>query len=190
MVLQTPDPLTSSSCVRSFYAFFFSVQEVKTEEEVELHHVWSDKIQYEDTGEYAMLNTIEKTADSITTKHNFIAEQYGISYQFHAPSFLEEISEESKLPMLFVVFQGWPLSAAGDVIYENCIDAGVYITEKILYTVLGPKDISEPYYVYHSPDCELALEEGHNCIYNVSHEEAINKFGAYPCNRCISSIFK
>lgn len=109
--------------------FFYSMQEIKTEDAVELRHIWSEKVVFEETGAENISRVIEKTASEIVSKHNYIASQYGISYQFHVPEFLRSISDTPGGRTLFVVFQGWPLTISGDVLYENCIDAGIYITE-------------------------------------------------------------
>lgn len=167
-------------------AFFYFMQETKKDQEVELRHVWSEKIQYGTSCEYDRLELIEKITSAIVSSHNYIAAQYGISYQFHTPEFVKDISDNKKTPMLFVVFQGWPLSASGDIIYENCIDAGVYIVEKKLYTVQRPENISNPFYVYHDSECLcISEEESDKIIKNVSFEDTIQKYGAYPCSQCI-----
>ncbi len=167
-------------------AFFYYMQETKKDQAVELRHVWSEKIQYGTSGEYDRLELIEKITSAIVSSHNYIAAQYGISYQFHAPAFAKDISGNKKTPMLFVVFQGWPLSASGDIFYENCIDAGVYIVEKKLYTVQCPETISNPFCVYHDSDClYISKEERGKIIKNVSLEDTIQKYGAYPCSQCI-----
>ena len=111
-------------------AFFFSLQEIQTEDGHELGHVWSDKIMYSAPGMHGVTETIEETASSLVSKHNYIASQYGISYQFHVPQFLINDAGNQESITIFVVFQGWPLTAAGDVIYENCVDAGIYIEGK------------------------------------------------------------
>lgn len=93
---------------------------------------WSRKIPYLLTGEKEMDQKIlkeylEKHVGKIITDHNYIAEQYGIEYEFFVPHFMVDEKEELTLPMMIVVFQGWPLERNRAQFYENCIDAGAYI---------------------------------------------------------------
>jgi len=166
-------------------AFFFYVQEIETNGTVELKHAWTEKVLYQSSGEHNVLNIIETTASELVSKHNHIASQFGISYQFHAPKFLQSTSKEMQLPMLFVVFQGWPLCASREVRYENCIDVSVYIREKEKYVVLGPETITEPFCVYHKPFCPLINKNSTVVSENVIPEEALKRYGAYPCEQCI-----
>ena len=86
--------------------------------------------------------------------------------------------------MLFVVFQGWPLNSAGDVLYENCLDAGLYMQRTKLYSVSKPQNILSPYCVYHSLESKCE-EEATTIAEYISEEDAIRQYGAIPCKNCI-----
>ena len=98
---------------------------------------WSGKTRFvypegytEEQKKILIAETLEEAASVIISKHNYIAAQYGISYRFYVPDFLGNTEEAPEFPMLIVVFQGWPLTAAGDVTYENCMDAAVFLRRK------------------------------------------------------------
>lgn len=115
-------------------AYFYYVQEAQKQGVV---HEWTDKIPFDIPDNYnpedrkaSMINTLEETASQIISNHNLIAQQYGISYRYSVPAFFPDAAQSTEFPMLFVVFQGWPLNASGTTFYENCLDAGVFIREK------------------------------------------------------------
>lgn len=100
----------------------------------ELEQKWSEKIPYEITGDTEQDKKVikaylEEQVSEIISNHNYIAEQYGIAYEFSVPYFLIREEATLSLPMMLVVFQGWPLNGSGTCLYENCIDAGAYIKE-------------------------------------------------------------
>lgn len=164
---------------------FYFMQESQTEKGAKLQHIWSDKIPYGGLGQYSMADMIENMAAEIVSNHNYIASQFGITYRFHAPEFLQNEPEIPQFPMLFVVFQGWPLYGTRDVYYENCIDASIYIRENAYYTILGPDSLLKPYCVYHQPLCPLIRESSNIQKKRATKEEAIETYGAYPCFQCI-----
>lgn len=175
-------------------AFFWYMQERQNGDAVELCHLWSEKIvygdsEYDDTEEVKkrmVAETLEKEASKIISSHNYIASQYGISYSFFVPTFLQDGATTINFPMLFVVFQGWPLSAAGDVIYENCIDVGLYLQTVDYYVVTGPESLLEAICIYHQKECaSLDESRGDSEKGYVTEEDAIRKYGAYPCSQCI-----
>lgn len=117
--------------------FLCYVREVKENGVTKLCHEWTNKIAFEfdenaseEQRSSIMSETLEQTASEIITNHNAIALQYGISYRYSAPRFLQDTSTPLEFPMLFVVFQGWPLNPTGTLFYENCIDAGVFLRQK------------------------------------------------------------
>ena len=131
---------------------------------------------------------IEPYASDIISNHNYIAMQYGINYSFYVPQFLQNTSEDLNFPMLFVVFQGWPLTASGNIVYENCIDTAVYIQTIEKYRIEVPKDLSQTYAYYHNIDCNyIGIYDGKVLDREVSKEQAIYKYGAYACEYCIKT---
>lgn len=113
--------------------FYYTTAKQKKSSDI-LVRKWSEKkkFSYPDNCTEAQKKTIiadalEKAASEIITNHNYIASQYGLSYQFYVPDFLGNAEEKLEFPMLFVVFQGWPLNVSGDITYENCMDAAVFL---------------------------------------------------------------
>lgn len=113
---------------------FCYLQEAWNGEQSEIYHVWSEKESYEFSygieekqKKAAVADYLERKASEYITYHNRIASQYGISYHYFTPDFIQNTSTELHFPMLFIVFQGWPLSASNQVFYENCIDAGAFL---------------------------------------------------------------
>ena len=115
-------------------AFFNYVVEKQDKNNASLLRSWSEKIKFdypdictEAQKKTIVVNTLEKTTSDIISNHNYIATQYGLSYQFSVPDFLGNMEETLEFPILLVVFQGWPLNASGDITYENCMDAAVFL---------------------------------------------------------------
>lgn len=171
--------------------YFCYLKECKNEGTEGMVSEWSEKIfveyQEESNGtekKTALAELIEKKASEIISNHNYIAEQYGFTYDFSVPRFLKDMEYDMEFPMLCVVFQGWPLNSAGNILYENCLDAGLYLRRTNYFSVSKPKDISSPYCTYHKQDSFCEAKE--NLISeDVTEEEAIRKYGALPCEICI-----
>lgn len=115
-------------------AFFNYISEKQDENNAMLIRIWSEKIKFEypavctEVQKKAIVAAVlEEITSYIISNHNYIASQYGLSYQFTAPDFLGNMEELPEFPMLFVVFQGWPLNASGNITYENCMDAAVFL---------------------------------------------------------------
>lgn len=174
-------------------AYFYHLEEKKINGTEQFLPVWSEKINYSYSQgcsvaekKIAVAETLESEATKIITNHNYIAEQYGISYSFSVPKFLLDTSESLEFPMVFVAFQGWPLTAAEDIVYENCIDAGAYLKKVVRYVVTGPVSILDTRSLYHERGCsKIRKEEIISGDGDVTLEEAIRNFGAVPCDSCI-----
>lgn len=111
-------------------AFFYHLQT----DAKQLGHIWTDKIYFnipeecDDAKKKAlMVETLEQKASEIISEHNIIASQYGMNYRFYLPLFFQNMHRIPEFPMLFVVFQGWPLDASGTSFYNACIDAGIFL---------------------------------------------------------------
>lgn len=175
-------------------AFFYYMQEVKKNGRTEILHTWSEKIPFffpersENSEKKAIISdVIEEYASDIISNHNYIASQYGLNYSFYVPKFLQDTSKDLNFPMLFVVFQGWPLNASGKIVYENCIDAGVYIQRMEKYIVELPKTLSQTYAYYHEINCSyIGCYNGRILDREVSKEQAIYEYGALACEYCVS----
>ena len=171
-------------------AVFYQVEEKVERGMRTLNYSWSGLHKYDfdifavET-KHMVADYLEDIATKIITEHNQIAEQYGLQYRFHTPEFLQDISKEFHFPMLLVVFQGWPLDTAGDIVYENCIDAGVYIQEVKKYVVQIPTTLDAAVSYYHSEFCEIVLkEEGRFLEEKMSKQEAVEQYGAISCKCC------
>lgn len=173
-------------------AFFSYIEEVEKKEMTELHRVWSEKKLFlfpqecVDAQKKAMMaQTLEDSASEYITNHNDIASQFGVSYSFNAPSFMQNMEETLEFPILLVVFQGWPLTAAGDIFYENCLDTGGYLQKTERYIVELPKDVKNTESVYHKACCPLIKEgDGRYEENYYTMQEALMLYGSYPCKIC------
>jgi len=177
---------------------FYHMQEVYKNGIIELQHVWNEKMMlfFPENSVPAKKKQIlsqwlEEYASELISEHNYIAEQYGIEYEFSAPDFLQNTAENLEFPMLFVVFQGWPLTSTGDIVYENCIDASVFLQEIEFYVVKLPEDLENTICFYHKKDCrELSREEEIWYVEWVTEEEAVRKYGAFPCEICLNYLLE
>ena len=118
-------------------AYFYYVKENTELGKRKIIHEWTDRITFDfpencsDTKKKVCIaDSLEIIGSQVISNHNFIAEQYGVSYRYSLPEFFQDTSQTLEFPMLFVVFQGWPLDASGTYFYENCLDAGVFLRER------------------------------------------------------------
>lgn len=173
-------------------ALFYHMQEVCRNGTMELQHSWTEKMDLsflkestEEKKKQLLSELLEEKVAELFAKHNYIAKQYGIEYVFSAPDFIQNTAETLELPMLLVVFQGWPLTSTGDVVYENCIDASAFLQETERYVVEVPKKLTNTICFYHKKNCsKLNEKEGSMNEEWLTEEEAIRKYGAFPCEIC------
>lgn len=127
-------------------------------------------------------NNIEKSMTYYCNKHNQIAQQFGITYNFAMPVIdNSEWSRSIDNPSIIVVFQGYPYgNEVGDT-YNRFAIAGAQINKNKVY-YLEQKDW---YYIYHRADCTklkrdgiIFTDEPYYTIYDVV------KKGAYACKLC------
>ena len=118
-------------------AYFYCLQTNNTNKEKELNHSWTEKIEFsfpngcsDGKRKALMADVLEEKASEIISNHNVIAAQYGISYQYSLPLFFQDTSQSPEFPMLFVVFQGWPVNNSNMVFFNACIDAGLFLRQK------------------------------------------------------------
>lgn len=155
-----------------------------------IQYEWEEKIKYGNqpgasVEKQRVAEILENKASEIISAHNYIAYQFGIEYQFFVPEFLDNSVLELEFPMIFVVFQGWPLSVSGDVTYDNCIDAGASVRRTEKYIVEVPDSLEKTYSYYHLPDCENLGKNGRIIQGKLfSKQEAVEEYGAVKCNLC------
>lgn len=171
------------------YLYYWSL--VKQGETLELQHNWTEKIEFSVNPDWEteekkrmVAELLEEYASGLITEYNYIAQQYGLQYTVTMPRFLQNTQDTLEFPMLFAVVQGWPLTASGNLLYDNCVDAGVYLREVEHYIVEFPKNLQNTKSYYHRRDCvEISAIQQDERI--VSKEEAIREYGAFPCEKCI-----
>ena len=155
-----------------------------------IEHGWSEKRAYS-LNEGVLTKTvvgdcIEQYASSIISNHNYIAQQYGLDYNFFVPQFLQNTATKIEFPMVFVVFQGWPLTASGSVTYDNCLDAGASIRATEKYMVEVPVNLTKTYSCFHKTDCAYMGMKGRILQGQLfSRQEAVSCYGAVPCEFCV-----
>jgi len=118
-------------------AYFYCLQTNSKNKEKELYHSWTKKLFFSFPDRCSvgkkkslMAEALETKASKIISNHNVIAAQYGISYQYSLPLFFQDTSQPPEFPMLFVVFQGWPINNTNMFFFDACIDAGVFLRQK------------------------------------------------------------
>ncbi|MDF2845412.1 MAG: putative rane protein [Herbinix sp.] len=139
---------------------------------------------YDERKKGILIKVIEKSLAYYTSKHNRIATQYGITYNFSLPTVNKDDWElYLETNSMFVVFQGYPYGTEARETYNRIVSAGAKISKKNVY-YLEQKDW---YLIYHKDTCE---ELGKNGIlfmeapyYEV--KECV-KAGAYACPICSS----
>lgn len=175
-------------------AFFcYAKEEVNQDGVPELIYAWSAKQYFnfpenspEEERKGMIAACLERYASEIISDYNFIAVQYGLQYTFYVPDFLQDTTRSLELPMLFAVFQGWPLTAAGDIVYENCVDASVYIQEVEKYVIELPTTLSRAVSYLHEEGCEIVQDgNGRFLEERMTMEQAVRRYGAVPCNACM-----
>ncbi len=175
--------------------YFYYGKEKKTEAGPELSWEWSGCVPYdfypvgsEEELRAGLSRYLENIASGLISEYNHIAANFGITYRFSVPSFMENTKENIQFPMLFAVFQGWPLSRDGKLVYENCVDVGAYIRLKERYVVT--KEAGTKYPVYHKERCSYLRDyEREILAKGVSKEEALENYGAFPCTFCMKEEF-
>ncbi len=174
--------------------FLLSMQEITgADGTTELRHVWSEKVFYEYEESYTeeqkkneVADVLEQNASEAITNHNYIAGQYGISYSFFVPDFLQNTKTSLEFPMIIAVFQGWPLTASGKLLYDNCLDGGVYLQKVTRYVVTGPEGLHQANCCYHNQYCPVLIEKRELVLKeNLTEAEAVLEFGALPCKECV-----
>jgi len=129
----------------------------------------------------AIINCMEKDLPWYISKHNKIAEHYGITYQFALP--VADTSEWNKTivgPGIIVIFQGMPLTEGYSKVYNRMNFAGSNVTKDMVYYIEQKKW----YNIYHKAGCPK-LEGNPNVLdeprYSVEEAASI---GAYACSIC------
>jgi hypothetical protein len=140
---------------------------------------------YELVRKGAIMKCLEDTMSYYTSRHNLIAGQYGITYNFSLPA----ANEEEWAPYLdrvslYVVFQGYPYGNELGETYNRVASAGAKISKHDVFYI----EQKGWYLVYHNSGCSELLKEG-LIIQDEPYYEAIEciKQGCYACPVCIEN---
>ena len=138
---------------------------------------------YELTKKAAILNQLEEMLSYYTNRHNRIARQHGITYNFSFPAGKEkEWAEYMDDVNLMVVFQGYPYGADKDYTFNKVASAGANVIKKTVYYV----EEKSWYKLAHKAGCPK-LDNNPN-VYPKPFDslEECAKLGAY-CDECIDN---
>jgi hypothetical protein len=130
----------------------------------------------------SIINCMEDTITSYTNRHNRIAEEYGITYNFSLPvirddewaRFIDDIS-------MFVIFQGYPYGNGTDEVYNRFASAGAKFTKRKGFYI----EQKGWYRIYHRSNCPELSDDAIILEDEIYYDaEACVKEGAYACPVC------
>ncbi len=137
---------------------------------------------YELTKKSTILECIEETMAYYVNRHNRIAIQNGITYNFSLPPLSEDgWTKDIANVSMYVIFQGYPYGNQIDEVYNRVASAGAKITKRDTYYI----EQKGWYLVYHKVSCP----ELHKDITILNEEPyydpiACIRQGAYQCPVC------
>ena len=136
---------------------------------------------------YAIRTSIEESLSEILASHNEIAGQYGLNVWFSTAEFFQSFTPAMDNPSMIAVFQGWPLSADGTLMYQNCANASAYIKKEQRYVLELPSHTGNSMFlVFHKESCSYAGTYGCLQSFEVTKKEAVSVYGAYACPHCFA----
>ena len=137
---------------------------------------------YDEMKKGILVKVIQQSLAYYTSKHNRIALQYGITYNFSLPAVKEdEWNQYLETNSMFVVFQGYPYGTETGETYNRIASAGAKISKKNVY-YLEQKDW---YLIYHKDTCEELSKNGILFMDDPFYEvEECVKAGAFGCSLC------
>ena len=134
---------------------------------------------------YAIRTSMEESLSEILVSHNRIAGQYGLEVWFSIPEFFQSFTPAMDNPSMVAVFQGWPLSADGTLLYQNCANASAYIQKEQQYLLELPSHTgNSTFSVFHKKSCSYIGTYGMIQNFEVTKKEAVSVYGAYACPHC------
>lgn len=130
---------------------------------------------------HIIISTIEENMNYYINKHNNIAYQYGITYQFWLPEIdktdwyrtIDDIS-------MLVIFQGYPFSSACFDTYNRYAIGGARIKKARVYFIT--EESGRKY--YHKSGCSHLSNSTYTTAY-FTYEECSHE-GAYPCPKLLN----
>ena len=171
MLLQTSyEEVMSDSMLQTYYA---------------AGDVFATAESYREKKLYAIRTSITESLSEILVSHNGIAGQYGLDIWFRMPDFLQTFTPAMEQPSILAVFQGWPLSADGTLLYNNCANASSYIKKEQRYLLELPAQTgNSAFSVFHKGTCTYAGTYGLLQSFEVTKGDAVSEYGAYACPHC------
>jgi len=141
-----------------------------------------DDAKYELVKKAAIIKQVEESLSNYTNRHNEIARQNGITYNFSFPvgqeeewaGYMDDVN-------LLVVFQGYPYGANRDYTYNKVLSAGANVIKRDLYYVAK----KSWYLLAHKTGCSHLAESTTVLEETFETIEECAKLGAYCCPECI-----
>ncbi len=163
------------------YQFYLSGTAVRTNKDGE-EVLFVTKGNLETLRKETIARTIEEKVSEYISRHNRIANQWGMRYEFHIPA--ENNAQYSRAiqnPSLILLFEGYPLKGT-DEVYQCFAFTGASIKKRDSF-LITKKDW---YLLYHKPNCTTLIEEGYTEEVTLCHtKEECASYGAYPCPNCV-----
>lgn len=150
-------------------------QDLKTEIEYSL---LQDNQLFEDVRRRTIIESLQNDINRLINKHNDVARQFGISYQFALPVIEEEdwYQTVDNIGML-VFFQGMPIGVKGTY-YNQYAFGGAQLIKSEGYYIQDNEERGLSY--YHRSTCDDLTDKS---LRHSSPEECALK-GAFPCEKC------
>ena len=132
-----------------------------------------------------IITTINEKLAYYINKHNNIAAQYGISYNFSLPTIDEsELLRSIEQPGMIVVFQGYPIHSTKET-YNRVAIAGAQIYRDEIY-YLEEKGWYKVYHVSTCTEVKTNPNIDQTTVY-YTVEDCV-KQGAYGCEKCTDGV--
>lgn len=146
--------------------------------------VFVSKESYYEYKKEAITSSVLKVLERTVNEHGKIAGQRNINIIYETPDFLSNFTPAQTYPSFFAIFQGYPLTADGKVIYNNTSSSAAYMEESSKYIVEVSNSPIQPFSVYHKEGCSYIGYYGTVLPDKCSGDEAILKYGCYTCPHC------
>ncbi len=131
----------------------------------------------------SIIRSIEEAMAYYTSRHNNIAAQYGITYNFSLPG----NNDKEWVPYIddvgmYVVFQGYPYGNQMGETYNRVASSGAKISKDKMYYM----EQKGWYLIYHKASCPELLKDGLILFDEPYYDpKACIDLGSYQCNICI-----
>ena len=152
-------------------------------------NVFESEETYGEYKRYAIAESIRDALRIAVNEHTELCGEYGVSYAFGVPSFMETFSPVQEYPSLLAVFQGYPLSGYnGKYVYNGASSSAAFITAVERYVVELPDSLHQPFSIMHKAECKEIGSYGKVLEDMVPLSDALKLYGAYACPDCFSEM--